>query len=211
VIHANEIVGPKRPSLEADLLLREWSHRVNNEFASIIGAVSMASARTKNDETKAALNLVEDKLLNYAQVYDALRMPESSTQIDAAAYLRQLCRAISRAKLQDRGIELILVDHPVKMTSERCWRLGLIVSELITNAARRAFHDSGGVIRVEVLQPTFLIQCCVTDNGSGDGVGRPGCSSRIVRALAESLGGTIEQRFGVHGGIATVIVPLDHL
>jgi hypothetical protein len=37
-----EIPSSKRSSSEARLLLREYSHRINNEFASAIGAISVA-------------------------------------------------------------------------------------------------------------------------------------------------------------------------
>src|ERR1700688_721420 len=112
------------------LLLREFSHRINNEFASAIGVISIAAARSANDEAKVALAAVEDQLQNYALVHHALQMPEYTGCIDAAAYLRELCRAISRSKLENKGIELRLVERTFRMNSERCWRLGLIVSEL---------------------------------------------------------------------------------
>jgi hypothetical protein len=52
---------------EARLLLREFSHRINNEFASAIGALSNA-ARSANDEARAALAAVQDQLQMYARV-----------------------------------------------------------------------------------------------------------------------------------------------
>src|SRR6202521_4141028 len=94
---------------EARLLLREFSHRINNEFASAIGALSIA-AGSANDEAKAALAAVQDQLQMYARVHHALRMPEHTSRIDAAAYLRQLCRAISRSRLESKDIELLLVE-----------------------------------------------------------------------------------------------------
>jgi hypothetical protein len=41
---------------------------------------------------------------NYAQVHHALQLPEHSSCIDVAAYLQQLCQAISRSKLDRKGI-----------------------------------------------------------------------------------------------------------
>jgi hypothetical protein len=52
----------------------------------------------------------QDQLQNYAQVYYALQLPEHSSCIDAAAYLRQ--QAIIRSKLDRKGIELRLVERP---------------------------------------------------------------------------------------------------
>jgi len=194
---------------EARLLLREFSHRINNEFASAIGVISIAAARSADDEAKVALAAVRDRLQNYALVHHALQMPEDVSCIDAAAYLRQLCWAISRSKLERNGIELRFVERTFRMNSERCWRLGLIVSELITNAERHAFRNGGGSIRVELLPSLSFVECRVTDNGTAEANARPGHGLKIVEALAKSLGGTIDQRFGPHGATAVLIFPAD--
>jgi two-component sensor histidine kinase len=200
--------GPT-PPFEARLLLREFSHRINNEFASAISVISIAAARSANNEAKVALAAVQNRLHNYALVHHALQMPEHTSYIDAAAYLRQLCRAISRSKLESKGIELRLVERTFQMNSERCWRLGLIVSELITNAERHAFRNGGGLIRIEMLPSLSFVECRVTDNGTGEPNICPGHGLRIVEALAKSLGGTIDQRFGPRGATAVVIFPIE--
>ena len=194
---------------EARLLLREFSHRINNEFASAIGVISIAAARSADDEAKVALAAVRDRLQNYALVHHALQMPKDVSCIDAAAYLRQLCWAISRSKLERKGIELRFVERTFRMNSERCWRLGLIVSELITNAERHAFRNGGGSIRVELLPSLSFVECRVTDNGTAEANARPGHGLKIVEALAKSLGGTIDQCFGPHGATAVLIFPAD--
>jgi two-component sensor histidine kinase len=190
------------------LLLREFSHRINNEFASAIAMISIA-ARSANDEARAALTAVEDQLQNFARVHHALQMPEHTSLIDAAAYLRQLCRAISRSKLEHKGIELRLVERAFHMSSERCWRLALILSELIANAERHAFRNRGGWIHVELLPSLSFVECRVTDNGSSEANTIPGHGLKIVEALARSLGGTIDQRFGPRGATAVLIFPAE--
>jgi len=79
-----------------------------------------------------------EQLHNYARVHHALQMPASNDDIDASAYLRELCRSISRSKLEHRNIELVLVECAFRMSSDRCWLMGMIVAELITNAVRHA-------------------------------------------------------------------------
>jgi two-component sensor histidine kinase len=44
------------------LLMRELSHRINNEFTSAISVISLAAARSDSNEVKAALNDVSDRL-----------------------------------------------------------------------------------------------------------------------------------------------------
>ena len=197
------------PSLEARLLLREFSHRINNEFASAIGMISVAAEHLGNGEAKAALAAVQDQLHNYARVQHALQMPEHSSRIDAAVYLRHLCRAICRAKLNAKGIELLLVERSFQMDSERCWRLGLIVSELITNSTRHAFRDNRGLIRVELLPSASIIECRVTDNGANRPSICPGNGTRVIAWLVKSLGGTLQQHFGQQGAAAVLIFPAE--
>jgi two-component sensor histidine kinase len=204
-----EIASVEHRCPEERLLLREFSHRINNECAAAIGAISIAAARSGNGEVKSTLRAVEDQLHHYAQVHHALQMPEHFVGVDAAAYLRRLCQAISRAKLDSRGIELVLVERSFLMDSERCWRLGLIVSELVTNSARHAFGENGGSICVELFPGDLFIKCRVTDNGVGRATCRPGRGLGIVHALAKSLGGRIDWHFGPKGAMSVLIFPVN--
>ena len=137
-------------ALEEHLLVREITHRINNELTSAIGVATLTASRSKNNEVKVALAGVIDVLYNFARVHRALEMPTQATSRDAAEYLRSLFQCISRSKLSHRGIQLVFVESPIQLSSERCWRLGMIASELITNAERHAFGDGGGTIRVEL-------------------------------------------------------------
>jgi two-component sensor histidine kinase len=203
-----EVASSTRSPPEERLLLREFAHRISNEFASAISVISIAAARSANDEVKIALAAAEDRLQNYARVHQALRVPEHGSLIDATSYLRQLCRAISRSRLDVKSVKLVLVDRPLRMNSDRCWRLGMIVSELITNAARHAFHESGGVIRVDLRSSQSFVECRVTDNGTAAANIRPGHGLEIVEALAKGLDGKIDQQFGPQGATTAVIFPV---
>jgi two-component sensor histidine kinase len=133
---------------EEQLLVGELTHRMNNEFAAAIAVVSLAAARSPNGEVKSALAVVEARLHSYVQVNRCFQIPSQDTIIDASAHLRRLCQSIGRSRLDCRRIELQFVGRPLQMNSERCWRLAMIISELITNAARHAFGDGSGKIQV---------------------------------------------------------------
>jgi two-component sensor histidine kinase len=134
------------------VLLHELNHRINNEFSSAISAVSLAAAHSGNEEVKMALSAVNELLHSYADVHRALQMPEVDGLVDAATYLPQLCLSISRSKLNHLEIQLVLAACPLLLRSDRCWRLGMIVYELITNAARHACSGGKREIRVELLR-----------------------------------------------------------
>jgi two-component sensor histidine kinase len=198
---------PQLPSSDDQVLLHELDHRINNEFASAISAVSLVAARTKNNKVKDALSAVADLLHHYADVHRALQMPEHDTLIDAAAYLRQLCLSISRSKLDSTEIGLVLVARPLRLESDRCWRLGMIVHELINNAARHAFARGRGKIRVELARAGAFVECRVLDNGSAAASVQPGRGLKIINELTKGLGGRFERSFGSRGSIFVVTFP----
>ena len=153
-----------------------------------------------------------EKLHNYARVHRALQMPANNDCIDASAYLRELCRSISRSKLQNRNIELVLVEQPLQMSSERCWLMGMIVSELITNAMRHAFDQHGGTIRLECRTFGGFVECRVSDNGSASTADvRPGSGLRIIEALAQAFGADFQFDFGEDGSEAALMFPIEQV
>jgi two-component sensor histidine kinase len=192
------------------LLLREITHRINNEFASAIQVVSFTAAKSDDGNVKAALAGVMEQLHNYARVHHALQMPASNDDVDASAYLRELCRSISRSKLENRNIELVLVECVFRMSSERCWLLGMIVAELITNAVRHAFDLCGGIIRIECRASGEFVECRVSDNGSASTAEvRPGSGLKIVEALALDLGADFQFNLGEDGSESVLIIPIE--
>jgi two-component sensor histidine kinase len=106
-----EFHSSDRATSEARFLLREFSHRINNEFSSAIGAISIAAARSTNVEARGVLDAAQDRLQNYAKAHRALRFPEQSRHMDTAEYLRRLCQAITHSRLSNKGIELRFVER----------------------------------------------------------------------------------------------------
>ena len=193
---------------EEALLMRELTHRINNEFTSAINVISLAAARSGNSEVKAALNDVSERLHHYADVHRTLQMPEHQTCVDAASYLRRLCLCISRSKLESNNIKLVLAARSISMPSDRCWRLGMIVYELVTNAARHAFNGAEGEIWVELWPAGVFAECRVSDSGIASRNVQRGRGLYIVEELVEHLNGKLEQRFGSLGSTSIVVFPI---
>jgi two-component sensor histidine kinase len=203
-----EFAMKRRTTLER-VLLHELVHRINNEYSSLIGAVSRTAARAVNHDVKVALAHIIEVLYHHTELHRALQMPENDTHIDAAAYLENLCRSISRSKLDDMKIDLVVAASPLKLPSDRCWRLGMIVYELITNATRHAFADGSGQVRVKLSRARNFVECSVTDDGSAPAHVRRGRGLTIVHELVKDLDGRIYQRFGHTGSRSILTFPYD--
>ena len=193
---------------EDGLLIRELCHRINNELASAISQLSLAAARSRSCEVKAALDDVSKRLHHYADVHRTLQMPDRCTFVDASSHLEQLCRSISRSKLESNNIKLVLIARPVSLPSDQCWRLGMIVYELVSNAARHAFHGAEGYIKVDLRFAGSLVECRVSDNGTSSRPVKFGHGLSIVQGLVRLLDGRLEQSFGSRGSKSLVIFPI---
>jgi two-component sensor histidine kinase len=169
--------------------------------------VSRTAAGSVNHEVKVALAHIIELLSHYAELHRALQMPENDTHIDAASYLENLCLSISRSKLDGMKIALVLTASPLRLSSERCWQLGMMVYELVTNAARHAFGNGKGEIRVELSRAGKLVECTVVDNGSAPSKVQRGRGLKIVDELVKGLDGRLDQRFGQRGSFSILTFP----
>jgi two-component sensor histidine kinase len=188
------------------ILVAEITHRVANEYAYAISSLHRAAADAPDDCSRASLRGAAARLWAYAEAHRALRAPVSPGPVDLGDYLASLCEALSAASLADRGVHLTLAPEDlVLVDSERCWHVGLLVAELVNNAARHAFGPEGGSIRIELSGGCGLVTCRVTDNGRA----RPDtlCSSGVIAGLALALGGDVERWLGPNGTTAILTFP----
>ncbi len=139
---------------------------------------------------------------NKESLHHALQMPEHDTCIDAAAYVRRLCLSISRSKLDHMQIDLVLAACHLPLQSDRRWRLGMIVYELIT--MRRGTHLPVGKGGFESIYCAgAFVECRVLDNGSAPVNVQPGRGLKIV------LGGRFRLNFGTAGSTSILVFPRD--
>jgi signal transduction histidine kinase len=114
---------------------------------------------------------------------------------------------MSRSKLEQVGLELVFDSVPLTLGSERSWYFGLIVYELVTNAARRSFAERGKEVRVSVQCTDEFVECKVQDNGLGLSSFRRGQGLTIVALLANELGGIVRHQSEPNGWMSILVFP----
>ena len=191
-------------------LLLEQHHRAETEFASAIDFVAVAALRSESAEVKATLTELAMRLQNYAVLQRTLATPERyDVLIDSAEYLERLGLSMSRSRLDDMQIHLVVAAESLPLRSDRCQRLGLMVHEFITNAARHAcFDGKAGEIRVEVQRAGPSAKCIVTDNGSAVPGFKPGRGLKIVNELVKGMAGRLQHSFDDGGARCVLVFPL---
>jgi two-component sensor histidine kinase len=197
------------PNPDGSLLLRELNHRIKNELTSVICVVLAKAMQSDSMTVKAALLDVVDLLHQCADVHRAQHIPDQGRLTDAARYLQQLCVSVTKYRLDRLAIRVSFSADELRLEGQRCWKLGLIVSELLTNVARHAeFGGRQAELRVELMLAGTVVRCKVSDNGSAPESIRRGQGLTIIGELAGSLGSRVHTSCTAEGTSFLLAFPL---
>lgn len=188
-------------------LVEEISHRVINEYAEAIAILTMAASRGRETADQALAHAAE-RLSAMADAHRSLLVPVAYEAMDLGLHVGNLCASLSRASLGERGIRLSVMTDEIWIDAARCWRVGLIVSELVRNAVRHGLRGRRGSIRVALNARSGRVWCVVCDDGCAALDPPEGRGRRLIRALTNDLKGSIDWKFTQSGSIAEMQFPL---
>ncbi len=195
--------------------LMEIQNRVKSDLSMIIGMIRQQTGKTSVPEDFAALSR---RIETLQLLYEEMKLSDAQTNRDSVqmgSFLSRLASAIAHIEGRS-GIRISLQIEPLEVPIETATRVGLVLSELMTNAYQHAFErmDTGLVeVRMSQLSAGGL-RLTVSD----DGVGIPAEQSwpdtstvggRIVAGLIEGLEGTLLLSRGAAGSFITIDVPAD--
>ena len=190
---------------KVDLFVRETHHRMKN-MLTLLGAWLRADFRSiASVDLPTAIDGFERRILAFGRLYDLLSKHSDRRYTSVGDYVGSLSLALAAAILEPRGIRCEATIGDGFLESKRCERLGLIIVELVTNAAKHAFpNQQRGLIRIEASYRDGFWHCAVKDSGVG-ARGTRGVGGRLVEDLARSIGGHAVT--DSDGTTITVVVP----
>jgi two-component sensor histidine kinase len=187
-------------------LVEEISHRVFNEYTEAISSLALAAAGSASRQAQEALATAAKRLRAHAETHRAL-LPPATCPTDLGDYIGRFCASLSNASLAEQGVRIELEVDEVWLEAERCWRVGLIMAELVRDAARHGLSGRTGAIGVLIAAQADYVTCVVGDNGCAVAAPTPGRGQRLVRSLAAELGGSVEWQFTPGGCLVRLQVP----
>jgi two-component sensor histidine kinase len=192
-------------SRDWELVLRESHHRMKNTLTILGASVRRDFTRGGMRDMSVAVDRLERRIVAFGRLYQLLSDDDHLSTISVEAFFESLCGALSEAVLQPGGICCEASIESGTLPAWQCHRLALMLTELVTNAAKHAFpNKNGALIRIDVANREGCWFCTVTDNGVGATGPLQGAGSRILEGLARSIGARMHGEAG-HGGTRVII------
>ena len=195
-------------SRDWELVLRESHHRMKNTLTLLGASVRRDFMRARGRDMSGAVDRLERRIVAFGRLYQLLSDNDDLATISVEAFFEGLCGALSEAVLEPAGVRCEASIESGKLPAWQCHRLALMLTELVTNAAKHAFPDKkGAVIRIEVANRDGGWFCAVADNGVGATEPLQGAGSRILEGLARSIGARMHGEAGHRGTCVTIAMP----
>ncbi|WP_207219929.1 histidine kinase dimerization/phosphoacceptor domain -containing protein [Emticicia agri] len=149
------------------VLIREQNHRVKNNLQSVSSLLSLQANQFSDEASKQAtknnLLRIESMAILHRELYDK----EDLAIINLGDFIKEIVEVVLQTFAYEH-VELAYKVTPVKLNADQALPIGLIITELVTNACKYAFPDNP--------EPRLTITCSkekeellltIADNGSG--------------------------------------------
>ena len=195
----------------AEAMLREVNHRVGNSLQLVSSFMSMQQRHLADEGARAALKESQARIEAVAHVHRRLYTSDDMTSVAMDEYLEGLIGELGKSVAPGAGSPaLTLKARPLSLSTDQAVSIGVIVTELVTNAVKYAYGPGqGGEIRVilEADPDSGRARLTVEDDGPGLGDARPrgtGLGGKIVTAMASGLRAKVEYD-PAHAGVRALL------
>jgi two-component sensor histidine kinase len=183
---------------QANLLAREIDHRVMNSLQFVSSMLSLESKNSEGTDASKYLDAASNRVAAVARVHRHFHIDEESEQVSALPYLNSICVELSEIL----GVPIEVVGESSLLPTIAIQPVGLIVNELITNAAKHG----AGKITVAFHSKNSHRELVVCDQGTGLALnfdiakGTRGLGMKIVNVLTGQLSGKFTAANNPSGG-----------
>ncbi|MBB5746625.1 sensor histidine kinase [Brevundimonas variabilis] len=181
----------------AEAMLREVNHRVGNSLQLVSTFISLQLRQIGDDGARNALKEAQARIEAVAHVHRRLYTSGDMSTVAMDEYLEGLVHELTQSLCPSETC-IYLTATPMRVSTDQAVSLGVVVTELVTNAVKYAYPGGPmGPIRV-ILAPGGIegrAILTVEDDGPGmgDGVAKgTGLGGKIVSAMASGLRSVVE-------------------
>jgi two-component sensor histidine kinase/CheY-like chemotaxis protein len=203
----------RRARDRAELLLKEVNHRVANSLAIVAGLVGLQKASLQDETAQNLLEQMRARILAIAGVHRRLYTSDDVRTVDLKEYLGSLVDDLKVAMADEGRMHSIQLDCVrISLPTDKAVSVGIIATELITNAYKYAYPDHHGEIRIDVARDGDTVCLSVEDDGVGSNdpasAAGTGLGSKVIASMTARLEGTLSYQSRARGTRAALQFPL---
>ncbi|WP_160935034.1 sensor histidine kinase [Teichococcus coralli] len=185
----------RRAAARQELIYRELTHRVRNNFQLVASLLRLQSRRV-DPALRPVLESAIHRMDGMAALHASLSQAGTEGQIAFGGYLREIRDHLARLHEGGPAITLLVEDDSILLPADRALLLGLAVVELVGNAAQHAFRpgeDGHIALGFQVVREGFRLW--VEDDGKGfeelEPMRAAGFGMMLVQSCAHQLDGEL--------------------
>lgn len=179
------------------LLLQEMAHRTKNDLQFLSSMLQIEGRALEAGMGRASLLAAASRIAVVGRVHSLLQRG-GPAHAEMKPLIEELCADLRVSLVGIRPIALRAEVEPCMLPLETARSTALIVNELVTNALKHAFPDERpGTVKIRLARERNETVLIVEDDGVGQPPGSPsraGFGQKLVRSLAQQLGGALTIR-----------------
>lgn len=194
-----------------ELLTREASHRVKNSLALVSAMLNLQMQEDDDPRITRMLGDAQARITAIAQVHDQLWRGDTV----GIVALDDLVCGIATGLAEQAPAHVIHCDiDAIEISADTAIPVGLLVTELVTNAIKYAYGEEGGTIDVTIRATGGRIVLTVSDDGAGlpddfdfAAHSRKSLGMRMIHSLSRQLRGSVVIENAAKGTQAVLDMP----
>lgn len=182
---------------EKEVLIKETHHRVKNNLQIVSSLLNVQKKFLGNEIAIGAVSDIQTRVESMSLVHQNLYKGNNITDVDALNYLIDLLSIIRRSyDTSNHNIEIVTEIESIALTSTQAVNIGLLITELISNAYKHAFPEEyvgDAEIYIGFNKSDQLLHLEVRDNGVGikNEYSNSSYGMRLIKSLTKSMNGQL--------------------
>jgi PAS domain S-box-containing protein len=182
---------------QKDVLMRELEHRVKNNLNIISSLLSLEAAQVDGSKERKILLDAQSRIRSISLIYELLSRSAQGAELSCRSYIESLAALLKETYTAERAdVTLRTEVDDIAIDVKRGVSLGLVVTELLTNAFKYAFPGREGRVKVELRAVGDRIELRISDDGVGAPLGFDALSPsslglQLVGMLVEQMHGSL--------------------
>lgn len=154
---------------EKNVLLSEVNHRVKNNLQAISSLLDMQRERLEDAQSKLAIDAAQRRIDAMGLVHELMNTSENAGKICAKDYISNLIENnFSVYESEYKNLSILTEIDEIELNLDQCIALGMIISEVISNAYKHAFENTPSpTITINLKSDAGNCTLLISDNGKG--------------------------------------------